>query len=65
MFGTESSQMSFLYYLTYLASAGASVKNLIEGSEYCAQERTIKVGIDITAYQVFRNGNKILRQEVV
>lgn len=42
MFGAELSQISLLYYLTYVASAG-NIKNLIEATENTAQEYRIKV----------------------
>ncbi|XP_062567210.1 probable flavin-containing monoamine oxidase A [Saccostrea cucullata] len=40
MFGIESSQISVLYYISYLSGAG-SLKNLIEATEYTAQEYRI------------------------
>ncbi|WAQ97611.1 AOFA-like protein [Mya arenaria] len=43
MFGVELSQISLLYFLTYVASAG-NMKNLIEATENTAQEYKIKGG---------------------
>ena len=40
--GAELSQMSLLYFLTYVAAAG-NLKNLVEGTPYTAQEYKIKV----------------------
>lgn len=42
MMGAEMSQMSLLYFLTYVAAAG-NLKNLVEGTPYTAQEYKIKV----------------------
>lgn len=42
MFGTELSQISLLYFLTYVASAG-NIKNLLEATDNTAQEYRIKV----------------------
>jgi hypothetical protein len=42
MFGTELSQISLLYYLTYVASAG-NLKNLLEATQNTGQEYRIKV----------------------
>ena len=44
--GAELSQMSLLYFLTYVAAAG-NLKNLVEGTPYTAQEYKIKVLIII------------------
>lgn len=43
MFGTELSQISLLYYLTYVASGG-NLKNMVEATEFTAQEYRIKGG---------------------
>lgn len=43
MMGAEMSQMSLLYFLTYVAAAG-NLKNLVEGTPYTAQEYKIKGG---------------------
>ena len=42
MMGMELSQMSLLYFLTYVAAAG-NLKNLVEATPYTAQEYKIKV----------------------
>ena len=42
MFGTELSQISLLYFLTYVASAG-EIKHLLEATPGSAQEFKIKV----------------------
>lgn len=40
--GVELSEISFLYFLTYVSAAGG-LKNLIEATPYTAQEYTIQV----------------------
>ena len=42
IYGMESSQISLLFYLTYVSGAGG-IKNLIEAGEFTGQEMKIQV----------------------
>jgi hypothetical protein len=42
MFGMELSQISVLYYMSYMSASG-SLKSLVEATEYTAQEYKIVV----------------------
>jgi len=65
MFGVELSQISLLYYLTYVASAG-NIKNLIEPTEYTAQEYKIKVWRTAFMYKyIFSNILNLLDHELL
>lgn len=66
MFGTELSQISLLYFLTYVASAG-NMKNLLEATENTAQEYRIKGGsqqVSLKLLECIGNSRVLLNEPV-
>lgn len=66
MFGAELSQLSLLYYLTYVASAG-NLKDMIEATEFTAQEYRIKGGSQQVSLKLMEaiNSSRVVLNEPV